>query len=67
MAAVVLVSDLQSPSLAAVAILFGTLPLVTIVIHHGCQCGGTPAAGLPMQMQDVLPVPGVTEATEATS
>ena len=64
MAGVALVSNLQSPSLAAVAILFGTLPLVTIVIHHGSQCGGTSVTGLPIQMQDVPTAP-VAETSDA--
>ena len=54
MAGVELVSDVQSPALATIAILFGVLPLVTIVIHHGRQCAETSAAGLPVRMMPVL-------------
>ena len=67
MAGVALVLDLQSPCLAAAGIMLGTLPLVTLVIHHGRRCGETSEPGLPMQMQDI-PTPvavGVADMTNA--
>ena len=48
-----LVSDSQSPAVAAVCLLLGILPLVTITIHHGRFCGEASMAELPMEMQDV--------------
>ncbi|KAN0092596.1 hypothetical protein V8E55_003380 [Tylopilus felleus] len=41
MAGVELVSRVQSPVLAAVGMLLGVFPLVTIVIHHGRHCADT--------------------------
>jgi len=68
MAGVVLVLELQSPGLATASIVLGTLPLVTLVIHHGSRCGESSEPGLPMQMQDI-PIPavlGVADTTNAT-
>ena len=66
MAGVELVSDVQSPTLATVGILFGVLPLVTIVVHHGRQCAETSAAGLPVRMMPVL-TPAAGEAFADTT
>lgn len=46
MAGVELVFDAPSPVLAAVGLLLGALPLLTIAIHHGRQCVETSTAGL---------------------
>ena len=68
-AGVTLVSSLQSPSLATVGILLGTLPLVTLAIHHGSQCREASMGRLPMQMQDVpaVTVSGAAETTPSSN
>ena len=66
MAGVELVSDVQSPTLATVGILFGVLPLVTTVVHHGRQCAELSVEGLPVQMQPVL-VPASGQASADTT
>ena len=64
MASVELVSDVQSPALATAGILFGVLPLVTMVVHHGRQCADV--AGLPVRMQPML-TPTVGQASADTT
>lgn len=66
MAGVELVSDVKSPTLATVGILFGVLPLGIIVVHHGRQCAETSAAVLPVRMQPVL-APGTGSASVDTT
>jgi hypothetical protein len=69
MAGVELVSNVQLPALATVAILLGVLPLVTIAVHHGRHCAEVSAAGLPVRMQHVpaSAVPSSADTTLASS
>ena len=60
MASVELVLDMQSPALAAIVLLLSVLPFITIVVHHGRQCDGTP---LPIRMQDAPTVSGSSDIT----
>ena len=65
MAGVELVSNVQSTTLAIVAILLGALPLVTIAVHYGRHYAEVSAAVLPVRMQH-LPAPAVPSSADTT-
>ena len=60
MASVELVLDMQSPALAVVVLLLSVMPFITIVLHHGKQCEGTP---LPIRMRDTPTMLGSSDTT----